>query len=125
VAVASVDQLWWQSLVVKPHVIDSVRVASDMKGSWMAFLEDGKLLRLTGRIGDGRRKPSSITWQVEAGDMERIFKEVGREEHKEGKAAEVSAVSPDGMRKAAAAGHVVKITDAKAGELLKELKPKD
>ena len=64
----------------------------------------------------GRWKPA--TWRG-------FSRKVGREEHKEGKAAEVSAVSPDGMRKAAAAGHVVKITDAKAGELLKELKPKD
>jgi hypothetical protein len=121
-AIASTDQVWWQSFDGKPH---KLRLAPDGWETKLTFLEDGKLLRLVGRLGDGRGKRTSITWRIEPGDMETVFKEVSREEQKEGQAGEVSAMSPDATRKAVVAGSVVKLLDAKTGEMLKELKAKE
>jgi hypothetical protein len=125
-AVASVDQLWWHPLG------DPARPAADLQvaQSWwgdapvLTFDDGGRVLRLTGPVGDGR-KTAVVRWQVEVGDAGARLTEVGREVAL-GEPAGKSVVvvdSPDGATRATSAGQAVTVADAKTGRVLRELRP--
>ncbi len=120
-AVASADQLWWHTIGGKTRPVADLQLTP----SWwrdaprLTFDDDGRVLRLTGPVGDGR-KTALVRWRVEAGDEARLT-EVGREvavDEPVGKRA-VTAVSPDGATKAHAAGAGVTLVDAKTGRVLR------
>jgi hypothetical protein len=125
-AVASTDQLWWHPLGGKARPVADLLLARSWWGDAhrLTFDDGGKVLRLTGPVGDGRRT-ASVTWKVEKGDAGATFTEVGREEalrELTGKVV-VTAVSPDGVTKATAAGMGVTLADAKTGKVVRVLQP--
>jgi hypothetical protein len=124
-AVVSVDQVWWLHLDGEQRPVADLKFYRWQDAPRIAFLEDGKKLRVTGRLGAGQGKLTAVTWAVDAKGPP--FVEVGREELKDGKEekAEVTALSLDGATRATAAGGTIRLTDARTGALLKELKARE
>jgi WD40 repeat protein len=118
-AVVTVDQVWWLPLDGEPRPVAALKSTRWQEAPRVAFPEDGKKLRVTGKFGEGRGKLTAVTWAV--GAKGPPFAEVGREEVPEGK-AEVTATSPDGLNTAVASGGTIRLTNARTGMVLRELK---